>query len=817
MRSMNASRMALTLLLLAVAARPSANAGTLDLSATPPELTPAVAPNIILTYDDSNSMRKAFVPGYLGDGEAAYGAYSGFITDPISGGRICGWYSADAAKVVHPWNFSPVVNTLYYDEQQTYVAPKKPDGSPMDPGSFTAAWEDGIAANTGGSRATRNLLASYAIYGWGGNTVQPETIHPASTSHPASMQCMVADGYMPFPFADADGDHAHAFFYRFMGDRGSRRDLFDPSKYIAVDVATLGEAQKSNFTIWYGFYRTRNQAARSALARALEGIPRTIRMQWQRLSDGLLDNKAIIRPLTDEAQFQKLMNFVYASQPFSGTPTRSAMTRVAGYFGPANAGMSETNPYYDVASGKELSCRRNYSLLVTDGGWNRDDGFTHGWSDTTTTAGRMAVGANPDQTATTLPDGRKYDPDSASTIIYGGGPSQRGLSGFADVAFHYWATDLRPDLGNEVVPYVPDRTTGITGTAISTPIGSDPRTLPDEIYFNPANDPATWQHLVQFVVTFGLGGILDFPGDLTALRKGAKTWSDWASPPNDELLDTPAKSDDTWHAAINSRGQLFNANNPQQLIDQIRRVIHSIVARNGASTAGAVSNTVLGNDTSYFRTGFSSDDWSGVVQSVTVDESGNLGCPVGAPAICWMHAPGMRTTASFSPAPRRAVAMEWPSKAPRCSMPCTRSIPASRQALQAMTDWSGFVAIGPRRAPCSASAARCLAPWSMPRRCMCRIRPVATATRFPRGPAIQGRGRPKWRLGTMVACCTAMSSSWPIISSVHRRCTWAPTTACCMPSMRRQRVSIQCRWMLHRREPNAGPTCPTPSTEGCAA
>lgn len=624
MRSMMVPGLALMVVLGGAMSAPATRAGTVDLSAAPPELIPAVAPNVILTYDDSNSMKKTFVPGYLGDGETTYGAYSSYITDPISGARICGWYSADASKVVHPWNFSPAVNTIYYDESQTYVTPKKSDGTPMDPGSFTAAWEDGVSANTGGSKTVRNLLTSYAIYWWGAITIEPETIYPASKSHPASMQCKVADGYMPFPFADPDGSNAHAFFYRFLGNRASRRDLFDPTKYVAVDVSTLSEAQKKNFTIWYGFYRTRNQAARSAIARAFDSVPKTIRVQWQRLSEGLLNNSAIIRPLSDETQFKALIDFVLASQPSGGTPTRGAMTSVAKYFGPSNAKMSETNPYYDVASGKELSCRRNYSLLVTDGGWNQDSGFTSTWVDATGAGGSAAVAANPDQTAITLPDGRRYDPRSAPAAIFGSGPSQRNLSGFADVAFHYWATDLRPDLKNDVVPYLPDRTTGTTGTPISTPIGSDPKSLPDEVYFNPANDPATWQHLVQFVVTFGLDGELSVPDDLTDLRKGLKTWSDWASPPNDELLDTPAKTDDTWHAAINSRGDLFNANNPQQLIDQIRQVINSIVARSGASTAGAISNTVLGTDATYFRTGFSSDDWSGVVQAVHVDESGNL-------------------------------------------------------------------------------------------------------------------------------------------------------------------------------------------------
>ncbi|RDI99749.1 hypothetical protein DVT68_02595 [Dyella solisilvae] len=627
MRSLMAPVLALMVVVGGAMGAPSLHAGTVDLSATPPELTPAVAPNIILTYDDSNSMRNTYVPGYIGDGEVRYGERSGLITDPRTGMAICGWYSADDSKVIHPWNFSPAVNTIYYDEQQTYVVPNKTDGTPMDAGSFTEAWDDGVAANTGGSRLVKNLLTDYSIY-WGGNTIWPEIIYPASVSHPASSKCSVDKGYMPFPFSNPSTGIAPAFHYRFKGDRTQRVDLFDPGKYEAVNVATLSEAQKKNFAIWYGFYRTRNQAARSSLARAFESVPRSIRMQWQRLNSEELGNTAVIRPLSDASQLRKLMDFLYASVPEAGTPTRSSMARVAIYFGTNNAKLSETNPYFDAGSGTEVSCRRNYSLLVTDGGWNtyNEGDFTKNWSDTAVMgASAGPVAANPDQRTTTLPDGRRYNPGAAVSAVYGGGPSQLGLSGFADVAFHYWATDLRPDLRNNVAPYLPDRTTGVTGPLIATPIGSDVASLPDEVYFNPANDPATWQHLSQFIVTFGLAGQLDFPGDLTDLRKGIKTWSDWASPPNTENADTPAKVDDTWHAAINSRGELFNANNPQQLIDQIKRVINSIVARSAASTAGAMSMTVLATDAAYFRTGFSSDDWSGVVQAVRVDESGNLG------------------------------------------------------------------------------------------------------------------------------------------------------------------------------------------------
>lgn len=604
-------------------------ADTVDLSATPPELTPAVAPNLVLTYDDSGSLAQGFVPGFLGEGEAIYGAYAGMITDPASGRRICGWFSADGSNLVHAWNFSPAVNTLYYDETQTYVAPSKLDGTAMDEGSITAAWEDGIGANTGGSRAARNLATNYQVTWSGGNFPKPDVILPAGTGNAPSVSCDPGvNGYMPFPYANADGTQAHAFFYRFTGPAHDIAALHDPTRYVAVDVTTLPMDQQRNFAIWYGFYRTRQLAARSALLRAFASVSGTLRVQWQRLNTAQLTTSALIKPLSDNAQRQAFAHFIYTSNAAGGhgAPTRSAIVRVAHYFGPSNNRLAENNPYYDTASGKELSCRRNYSLLVTDGGWKDEPGFTDAWKDIKDAQGTtVSVGANPDQTTTVLPDGRRYVPSSQVATIFGGGPSQNQRSGFADVAFHYWAIDLRPDLADNVVPYLPDRTTGVTGTSITAAIGSDPKTLPDEVYFNPTNDPATWQHLVQYVVAFGLDGQLTFPDDLPALRKGAKTWSDWASAPNDETIATPAKLDDTWHAAINSRGELFNASHPQQLADRLRRIIHGVVARNGAVTAGTLNASVLGADAVTFLTGFSSDDWSGSVQAHQVDAGGRIG------------------------------------------------------------------------------------------------------------------------------------------------------------------------------------------------
>jgi type IV pilus assembly protein PilY1 len=613
--------LALTMLLTVSA---GASAGTVELSMSPPDLTLAVAPNLILTFDDSGSMQVGYVPGIIGDGDPQYGVNGGYITDAVSGAKVCSWYDVDGQKM-HPWNFSSVYNTLYFDPSVTYTPPKKSNGTLMSATSFTSAYEDGIAANTGGSQTVRNLSNKYVVTWANGNTPKPNTIAPATGANPSSVLCVPKvknvdtagnTGYMPFPFSGS-----HAFYYTFSGDATDKVALQTASNYTAVDVTLQTAAQKQNFANWYSFYRTRNLAAKSGVARAFETIPSNIRVQWHRLQSGQLANSAVIKSLSDATQRKGFYDFLYASPANAGTPTRSATARVAAYFGPTNTGAVANNPYYDATYKKELTCRRNYELLVTDGGWKDDPGF----SIPDISGAGATIAGNQDQTAITLPDGVKYDPTSAVAAIFGSGPTQGGRPGYADVAFYYWASNLRPDFAMNVVPYLPDKSTGVTGTKVTTPIGNDPKSLPPEVYFNPANDPATWPHLVQFVVAFGLGGQLNFPGDYDALRKGTKTWSDWYSKPNSEGDDTPPKTDDTWHAAINSRGQLFNAANPQQLIDQLLAVINSIVTRESAPVAGALSTAVLGSDAVTYVTGFNSTDWSGSVVAKPVDDAGNIG------------------------------------------------------------------------------------------------------------------------------------------------------------------------------------------------
>ena len=85
--------------------------GTVDLLTTPPELTTGVAPNVVLTFDDSGSMGRNYMPDSRPYGGSGWGATdqqntSGTVTWP-SGGRpfLC-------AGIINP-RYADVDDPLY--------------------------------------------------------------------------------------------------------------------------------------------------------------------------------------------------------------------------------------------------------------------------------------------------------------------------------------------------------------------------------------------------------------------------------------------------------------------------------------------------------------------------------------------------------------------------------------------------------------------------------------------------------------------------------------------------------------------------------
>jgi type IV pilus assembly protein PilY1 len=591
-------------------------AAPLNLSKVPLYTNQSVEPNFALTFDDSGSMVRTFVPDAFADDSVLFpgyphvdGADAGTALDPID--TRCWWVNGN-------WSYSPEVNKVYYNPNITYLPPKTASGTTMPDRTFTSAPIDGIAYTLGTNTTTRNLSNDFRIdWDLGGSAEnRPKTILRATTTTVGAAggppnttngaNCQAADTqYRIYPFADA-----RAFYYQYNPSSvtctaiaaDSRR--FNNACYTAVDVNAASAVQKTNFANWYSYYRTRSLLARTSLSRVFDS-QQNLRVVWQALNSNALDNTKVINTISGgSTQRTNLFNFVLTNPANGGTPNRAAMLRVGNYFGGGNNqnnDLNTSNPYYDATANRELSCRQNFHLLVTDGGWN----------------GAAGVTGNFDTAALTLPDGKAYTPNTSHTNIY----SRENVAnddGLADNAFYFWSRDLRPSLANNVPASYEDLTVGVTGA--NTALGADelPSSRP-EIYFNPKNDPATWQHMVQYIVGFGIGGNVPFPGSYDALRAGTYPggWPNWGddSATNEQVVD------DTWHAAINGRGDFFNVNDPQELIDSLSSVFLSIGRRTASNTPVSLSSGLLTSSTLGYQTLFDTSDWSGRVLATRLANS----------------------------------------------------------------------------------------------------------------------------------------------------------------------------------------------------
>jgi len=514
-----------------------------------------------------------------------------------------------------------------------------------------------------------------------------DTSGKPSLSNDNRWQCGYGSSPLDGTSTDADGNtypNGGPYYYRYKStaptitvdafgnpDSAGRGNLYTSSNWEAVAVPNTtvtinGQSvnQWQNFANWYAYYRTRNLMTKTALSRVFGslgattqsgGFGNSIRAAWQNINDSTfkLPSTAIITSLIDASGCDAsstttsspsaiqqsgaiktppncyrsaFFNWIFQTGAANATPNRASTIRAGQFFQRGNGNTGGTgnleDPYWDPpkvsgADGLELVCRQNYHMLVTDGYWNEQSNYT-------------VTGFQPATTAITkLPDGTPYSVTAPESRVYWDvqGASQYTPS-LADIGFNYWATNLRPDLykptqGKIVPPYMPDTTTGVISGATSPEL---------EKYFNPRNDPANWPHLVQYMVTLGVPGKLiasddadckDANNDLCLLRRGQTNSSGsagWTAPLNND----PTAIDDTWHAAINSRGAYFNAANPQNLVDQLTNILTNISARNVPATTSALNTSVLVQGAIGFTAGYNSGDWSGLFQAITANVDGTV-------------------------------------------------------------------------------------------------------------------------------------------------------------------------------------------------
>lgn len=370
----------------------------------------------------------------------------------------------------------------------------------------------------------------------------------------------------------------------------------------SYDSGRTYEQEIQNFANWFTYYRKRHQVARGALGSALQGIG-GIRagLYWinnrPELSMYDLDSASDVTAVLKQ-------NYYYIND--GSTPNRSALKHAGEQL--------DTNKKII-----EYACQKNYTLLFTDG-YDNDRGE---WDP-----------VKEEWTEFKFPDsdggaGTPYADTIANTL--------------ADVAYYYYATRLRTDLDEDKVP-VPESCTD--GTA------------------EPWVDCQTNLHMNTYTVSMGLTGEEVFEQSYTHDGK-SKTYTKVkdaynVSPSWPSSLGFDGRMmDDLYHAAVNGRGEMFNAKKAKDLSDELQDAINTILATEGSASGLSFNTATLSTESLLFSASFNTTKWSGELKATNLDSV--TGLPDG---VAWsvqekLDAQSSRSIITYNPATQAGVPFQW--------------------------------------------------------------------------------------------------------------------------------------------------------------
>ncbi|MGW8300686.1 MAG: PilC/PilY family type IV pilus protein [Desulfobacterales bacterium] len=337
-----------------------------------------------------------------------------------------------------------------------------------------------------------------------------------------------------------------------------------------------------NFVNWFSYHRRREFVAKAAIARVLkelDGVRVGILGINEQVIEPLKPVKAVISgEFKDETD--GIIETLYGYKSGGGTPLKHGLEKVGEYYRKNNGNLEgkKGDAPYPADGG---ACQQSFTIVVTDGYYSDTDYNSVGNAD--------------------------GDNDNAE---WGGNqvPFKDAYSDtLADIAMHYYATDLIPAMDDKV----------------------------------PTNkwDRADHQHMVTFAVAFGVSGTLepdDYEDDrnsedyLKYITKKEEpreygAYVVWPDIPGDRRAES---IDDLWHATVNGRGVFVNAGEPKKLVEGLLGIIKDIKARQPTSAASVTVNGDwlygnIGPDVLIFQGSYSyiNDEWAGEVSAYHLNQT----------------------------------------------------------------------------------------------------------------------------------------------------------------------------------------------------
>jgi type IV pilus assembly protein PilY1 len=429
--------------------------------------TTMVRPNLMVSLDTSGSMAQPFPDSYR-------------ITQNRTSG---GLYAAQRSAEVNP---------LYYNPRITYQPRVGSDGLVL-PSTDGVAFISNQTSTTYAYRvyatSAEALLNSPPIVirhssfspqpgipsGWVSVAEEDNSNYaPVHLAYQASQLNASTPGfsYAICSAVGADNGSQSCTSYRLVTlrhDDASSVNL--PTPHSRTDCSgnvCTAERERANVMNWYRYYLTRMAATQTAMGLAFNDprLDNRLRVGYLRTNfpkvgipytPGVDVNlphllRGVRNWSTSGASNRQFYDWLYGNVPMGVTPLHNAFDKVASYLRVPQAATENPwaeNPAALHSSGnREMSCRRSYHMVFSDGAWS--------------TSHATNTGANHDNTAGPEFTRRDQNGNLIASLAYNpqGDSTQRkrylpfpstGTGGLADLAARYhWHEDFRPDLSNDI-------------------------------------------------------------------------------------------------------------------------------------------------------------------------------------------------------------------------------------------------------------------------------------------------------------------------------------------------------------------------------
>jgi len=525
-------------------------------------------PNVVFAVDDSGSMDFEVVSDLYsgvkncdenGNCQTEYRRYL-FDSGEVSSTNVGGWLTNTGGDDQVPftpafWYLrSPDFNTAFYNPDSTYTP--WPDSATH---TFSNANETNAAYEpTSSSSPTLNLTSDTKDVD--GNVFYPATYFQKVTDgsetfryNGATYSCGALDGAYE---AWVKSPESFAF-------EGEADGFAPDDSCIAENEISAGTQAMQNFANWFTYYRRLHHATRASIAESLEGL------SGIRVGTFWIQNLRTV-PMEDlDTERGDFLDDTYerfgSGYSGGGTPLRKAL---------AHAG-SQFDSNSDII---EAECQKNFTLLFTDGLNNAT----------------VSDFGNADGT-----EGEPYADKESNTL--------------ADVAMTYYNKRLRGASFAEGKVRLPDGCykkegdPGYSSLEKTRVESSDPS-------YDPSVDCNADLHMNTFTVGFGNEGEQFVGNGYQSVQDVYDAYPDWTKLSSMSDADWGLEQvDDLLHAAVNGRGEFYNATNVDDLRRSMSAAIRDIVRSTGSATNVTFNTATLEQGSEVYTASFNSGDWTGSV------------------------------------------------------------------------------------------------------------------------------------------------------------------------------------------------------------